>query len=142
MIILLFLILETFKPEIRIFNSKNIFSINEQEDFVLLYNVSSYPASDIIWLKSNNGSKYEQITQCLSSSQTCEEHKGNENITTKSFEVKEIKFRENNMFYKIKASNYEGNDSKTFRIQVAGKMNGLENVVVIYTDNSTILSLH
>ena len=112
------------KPEIHALNYKRVFAIKEKEDFTLSYNVSSYPASNITWWRYKRGGKYELITQCLPSSQKCERVKlGNKyNITKTSFGIKDLRFSGNSFFYRLDARNNKGNDSKTFQIQILGKM--------------------
>ena len=115
--------LDRFKPIIRIVNYKNMIARRETENILLFYNVSSYPESKMDWWKSTDGTNYELITSCSTkTSQSCEKTQGKENITKTSFLLKDVQYPEDNeIFYKLNASNYKGNDSKTFKIQVLGK---------------------
>ncbi len=99
-----------------------MFAVIEMNNFTLSYNVSSHPPSDITWWSSKDGVRYQLITRCLASAQNCETHKGKENITKTSFEIKDIRFPEDRFFYKLNAKNDKGNDSKTFQIQALGKV--------------------
>jgi hypothetical protein len=109
------------KPDIQILNEQSNFHPNEGKGFSLLYNVSSYPASDIKWWRSEDGKVYDLITQCLASKK-CEVHGGKENITKTSFEIKDLKFPNDNLLYKCNTSNDYGNDSKTFQLNVYGRL--------------------
>jgi hypothetical protein len=113
-----------FKPNIQILNEQNNFHPNEGKGFSVLYDVSANPASDIKWWRSKDGKEYELITKCLASKK-CEDHGGKENITKKSFEIKDLKFPQDNFFYKCNASNYYGKESETFQFEVYGNLNNL-----------------
>ena len=102
------------KPDIQIRNEKNNFYPNEGKDFSLSYKVPSYPESVIKWWRSKDGIEYELITG-----------RGKENITNTSFEIKDLKFPQDNFFYKCNASNQYGNDSETFQLEVYGNLNNL-----------------
>jgi hypothetical protein len=105
-----------------------VFVGNETENLLLSYNVSCHPLCKIIWRRSKDGVKYQLITQCLVDAQRCEKpDKGNLNITKISFEIKDLKFPQDNLFYKLVAANDDGNDSKIFQIQVLGKANECPN---------------
>jgi hypothetical protein len=86
--------------------------------------VSSNPASDITWWRSKDGKEYEFITQCLET-KTCKDHGGKENIKNTSFEIEDLRFPQDNFFYKCNASNAYGNDSETFQLDVYGNLNML-----------------
>jgi hypothetical protein len=86
--------------------------------------VSSYPASDITWWRSKDGKEYELITQCLASKK-CEDHGGKEFITESSFKIEDLKFPQDNFFYKCNASNDYGKDSETFQLEVYGNLSNL-----------------
>ncbi|CAB3997544.1 vascular endothelial growth factor receptor 2-like [Paramuricea clavata] len=105
------------KPDIQILNEENNFHPKEGKGFSLSYNVSSYPVSDIKWWRSEDGKEYELITQCLAT-KTCEVHGGKENITKTSFEIDDLRFPQDNFFYKCNASNDYGKDSETFQLEV------------------------
>jgi hypothetical protein len=123
---------EQFKPKILVLNYKRVFSGKETEDFSLSYNVSSYPVTNIYWWRSKDGVRYQLITRCLVTAQICKKlDKGDENITKTSFQMKDIKFPQDDLFYKLNAINRKGNDSKIFRIQVLGKAN---DVHILYGD--------
>ena len=109
------------KPDIQILNEQNNFHPNEGKGFSLLYNVSSYPASDIKWWRSEDGKEYDLITQCLAT-KMCEVHGGKENITKTSFEIEDLRFPQDNFFYKCNASNGYGKDSETFQLEVYGNL--------------------
>ena len=87
--------------------------------FLLSYNMSSYPASHVKWWRSKNGIHYELIAECPPSEE-CKTHLGEQNITKTSFEKKDLKFPQDEFFYKCNASNKYGNDSKTFQLEVYG----------------------
>ena len=114
-----------FKPTIHAKKSEEMFPVHQGEDFSYPYNVSSYPKSDIEWLRSKNGMKYELIARCSREFQSCENYGNNKNIniTRTSFGLKNLKFPQDDpIYYKCNASNELGNDSITFKIQVYGKM--------------------
>jgi hypothetical protein len=102
--------------------NKDNFQVVQGNDFSLPYNVTSYPAnSDIQWWRSKDGEKYELIAECSPKSEKCKKHSGKENISNTSLEIKDLKFPQDEYFYKINASNKHGNDSKTFELKVYGK---------------------
>ena len=98
-----------------VFNQKN------GETFLLSYNVSSYPSSDVYWWKSKDGMSWTNIAKCFPSG-NCEGYEENTNITNESFQIKELSFPQNSLFYKCNASNAYGNDSKIFQLQVYGNV--------------------
>ncbi|XP_028411444.1 fibroblast growth factor receptor 3-like [Dendronephthya gigantea] len=102
-------------PDIRIKDLRPVFHKNERETFVLLYNVSSHPPSDIYWWKSRDKITWEKM---CSSSEICEQDEKNTNITTNGFKIEDLEFPKNNLFYKCNASNKYGNDSKSFQLLV------------------------
>ncbi|CAB4005680.1 vascular endothelial growth factor receptor 2-like, partial [Paramuricea clavata] len=113
---------DRFRPKIHVRNYNSVFVRKETENFSLWYNVSSQPACKIAWWRSKDGVKYQLITQCLVDAQRCEKpDKGNLTITKTSFEIKDLKFPQDNLFYKLVAENDKWNDSKTFQIQVLAK---------------------
>ena len=112
------------KPDIQIRNEESNFHPNEGKGFSLSYNVSSNPASDITWWRSKDGKEYEFITQCLKT-KMCEVHGGKENITKTSFEIEDLRFPQDNFFYKCNASNDYGNDLESFQLDVYGNLNML-----------------
>ena len=115
---------DRFQPKIHILNYKRVFVREERDNISLFYNVSSHPVSNIYWWKSRDGVNYKLITHCLESDQGCEDHDGKEHITKTLFSIKDVKFpADNNVFYKLNATNTKGNDSKAFQIQVLGKAN-------------------
>lgn len=57
-----------------------------------------------------------------SSSRSCETNEKNINITKNRFKIENLQFPLHNLFYKCNASNYYGNDSKTFQLQVYGNL--------------------
>ena len=119
---------DRFTPKIHVLNYNPVFVGKETEKFSLSYNVSSHTACNNTWWRSKDGLKYQLITRCLVHAQRCEKSdKGNENITKTSFEIKDLKFPQDNLFYKLVAANDKGNDSKTFQIQVLGKANECPN---------------
>lgn len=115
--------LDRFKPIIRVLNYKHVIARREMENILLVYNVSSYPPSEIDWWKSTDGKNYQLITPCsMNTSKSCKGTPGKESITKTSFLLKDVQYHEDNaVYYKLNASNYKGNDSKTFQIQVLGK---------------------
>ena len=115
---------DPLKSDIQMLNQQNNFHPNEGKGFSLSYAVSSYPASNIKWWRSKDGKEYQLITQCLASKK-CEVHGGKENITKKSFEIKDLKFPQDNFFYKCDARNDYGNDSETFQLDVYGNVHML-----------------
>ena len=108
---------EPLSPKIQIDNELVHFKPEQGKDFLLSYNVSSYPASYIKWWKSKDGIYYELITRC-SPSEKCEKHLRKENISKTNFEIKDLKYPEDNFFYKCNAFNKYGNASKTFQVEV------------------------
>ena len=106
-----------------------MFVHKERDNISLFYNVSSHPVSDIDWWKSRDGVNYKLIARCLKSGQRCKwedtkDHERKEHITKTLFSIKDVKFAaDNNVFYKLNATNTKGNDSKAFKIQVLGKAN-------------------
>ncbi len=117
------------KPEIQFQSEQIYFHPMEGEDFSLPYTVLSYPASDIDWQRSKDGKQYELMTRCLAL-QKCGKHVGKENISKTSFEIKDLKYPQDNYVYQLKAVNNYGNDSKTFHLEVYGNLN---NVYVNWT---------
>ena len=100
--------------------------LNQGQDFSLLYNVSSYPSSHIKWERSKDGIHYELIAECLPS-QKCVKRTSmmkvrKENISKTSFEIKDLKFPDDEFFYKCVASNNYGKDSNTFQLKVYGNL--------------------
>ena len=69
------------------------------------------------------------MTWCLAF-QKCSKHVGKENISKTSFEIKDLKYPQNNYVYQLNAVNNYGSDSKTFRLEVYGNLN---NVYVNWT---------
>ena len=111
-------------PKIEIQSEGHNFHPLEGEDFSLSYNVTSYPDSDIEWSRSRDGVKYENIATC-SLKGGCNKNKEindlKEDITNTSFEIKDLKFpQDNGYYYKCNASNGYGDDSKVFQLQVYG----------------------
>ena len=91
------------------------------QDFWLLYNVTSYPDSDIDWWKSKDGVKYDFLTSCPAKGERCKKSEEIiENITTTRFEIKNVEFPQDNNYYKCNASNGYGNYSRVFYLQVYG----------------------
>ena len=111
--------LAPLSPKIQIDNELVHFKPEQGKDFLLSYNVSSYPASHIKWWRSKDGIYYELITRCLPT-EKCEKHLGKENISKTSFEIKDLKYPEDNFFYKCNAFNKYGNASKIFQLEVCG----------------------
>ena len=110
------------KPEIHIVNEQSNYYIMEGKDFSLLYNVTYYPDLNLKWWRSKDDKKYELIYGC-SKTQICQNHDGN--ISRTSFEIKKLKYPQDNYYYQCYASNKYGNHSKTFRLQVYGNLNML-----------------
>ena len=52
----------------------------------------------------------------------CSDYKGKENISKTSFEIKDLKYPDDNYYYQCNASNDYGDDLKTFRLQVYGNL--------------------
>ena len=120
------------KPNIQIDEEVN-YQTEQGKDFLLPYNVTSYPASRIQWWRSKDGEHYEFITQCpprperyeliprcLPRLEMCEEHSGKEKISNTSFEIKDLKYPQDEFFYMCNASNKYGNASKVFKLEVYG----------------------
>ena len=99
---------------------------NQGKNFSLRYNVLSYPASHIKWWRSKDGIHYELIAHCPPSQmcvkQTSMMKVRKENISKTSFEIRDLKFPDDEFFYKCNASNTYGNDSKIFRLEVYGNL--------------------
>ncbi len=116
------------KPEIHIVNETSNYYIMEGKDFSLPYNVIYYPDLNLEWRRSKDDTEYELIYNCshkLTATQICKDHEGKENISKTSFEVKGLKYPQDNYYYQCYASNKHGNDSTTFRLQVYGNLNML-----------------
>ena len=95
---------------------------NQGQDFSRSYNVSSYPASHIKWWRSKDRDRpYELIAECPPSKE-CTKHLGEQNITKTSFEIKDLKFPDDEFLYKCNASNTYGKDSKIFELEVYGNL--------------------
>ena len=90
------------------------FRPHQGENFSFTYSVTSYPESDIKWWRSKNNRTYELITKS-------ENPPAKETITKTSFEIKNLKYPDDDFFYKCNASNDYGNDSKLFHLEVYGK---------------------
>ena len=109
------------KPKIEMKSKDNNYHPIAGEDFWLLYNVTSYPDSDIYWWRSRDGKKYDLLTRCFARSKICKKNEGiKENITSTSFEIKNLKFPEDDAYYKCNASNAYGNFSEVFHLQIYG----------------------
>ena len=101
--------------DIKLFNLRP----NQGKDFSISYDVQSYPPSRIKWWRSKKESPYELIAECPPSGD-CVKIFGKEIISKKSFEIKKLKFPDDEFFYKCNASNKYGNDSKEFQLEVYG----------------------
>ena len=86
------------------------------------YNVTSYPAADIIWSRLKyDGSNYQLLTRCSANEQHCKNHDGQEKITRNKFEVKSVRFPDDSLTYQINASNIKGNEIKKISIKKLGQ---------------------
>ena len=126
--------LDPIRPQIQI-DEKVDFKPELGSDFLLSYNVTSYPASLIQWWKSEDGKHYQFITQCPPRQENnesitrcsprlemCDDHPGKQKISNTSFEIKDLKYPEDDLFYMCNASNEYGNDSKVFELKVYGNV--------------------
>ena len=99
--------------------------MEQGDNFFLLYNVPSYPVSHVQWWRSKDGVHYESIGKCPPDwcKERCEKKFGKVNISDISFEIKDLKYPEDEYFYKCNASNAYGNDSKEFKLKIYGNYN-------------------
>ena len=106
--------------------------VEQGNNFLLSYNVSSNPVSHLKWWRSKNGISYELIGQCSpkSCNGRCEQKPGKEYISNTSFEIKDLKYPEDEYVYKCNASNTYGNDSKKFELKIYGNYNIIHHLDV------------
>ena len=112
---------DLLKPEIHWNNDNENIQREKGEDFLLSYNVQSYPASNIKWWRSKDrDGPYKLIAECPPTKE-CKKHLGEQTITKTSFEIKDLKYPDHQFFYKCNASNQVGKASKRFRLEVYAK---------------------